>query len=483
MREKKYDLKERSFEFAQRILDIAEQLYKKPKSEVVRYQLAKSGTSIGANIEEADGTITKKDFVNKINASSPCAIGIHCKTFNIIQGHYLAGIVKGRFPEIVTIVGGPHSSALPADTLKEFPYFDIVVIGEGEATVTDLCRAISGGKGVESVNGLAFRKADSVCYTGKRELIKNLDEIDYPARYLFSKKSKINRHSTRGISSSDHNVAEIFTSRGCPGKCIFCAVNVSYGNCVRFRTVNNVLGEVEECVKRYGYDHMIIQDDTFTLSKNRVSDIMGGFRKLGLRSWSCDSRVDTIDEDMLKEMAASGCKKISFGVESGSEKILKLIRKNITIDQVERAVRLAKRSGIDIVECTYIIGSHPDETYDDVQATWKLIKKTRADLIAVSVIVPYPGTEIYGLMEKMGYIGTRRWSDFQIIGTTPGWRTANFSGQELISLQRKIINKYYFSPGYMIERICKIKSAGEVRYLFGIGLEYAKYVFKNRIKT
>ena len=109
-----------------------------------------------------------------------------------------------------------------------------------------------------------------------------------------------------------------------------------------------MLGEVEECILRFKYNHIIIQDDTFTLNKTRVNGILKGFRKIGLRSWSCDSRVDTVSEEMLREMASSGCKKISFGVESGSDRILKLIKKNINVDQIKHAVALAKRSGIDI---------------------------------------------------------------------------------------------------------------------------------------
>lgn len=425
----------------------------------------------------------ENDFINRIKECNPYAIGVHCKTFNIIQGNYLAGIVKEHFPEIKTIMGGPHSSALPIETLKEFPYFDIAVVGEGEATIVDLCREITNGNNLKNVKGIAFREGNNVVSTEKRELIRNLDEIEYPARYLLSKNLYNKHHSTRGISPLNHNVTEIFTSRGCPGKCIFCAVNISYGNQVRFRTVDNALGEVEECISRYNYNHIIIQDDTFTLNKTRVSGILDGLRRLGLRSWSCDSRVDTVNEEMLKEMASSGCKKISFGVESGSEKILKLIKKNISIEQVRRAVKWAKKYGIDIIECTFIIGSHPDETYDDVQATWKLIKEVSPDIISVSIIVPYPGTEIYKLMNERGYIDTKNWSDFQMIGTEPGWRTANFSSLELMRLQRRLINRYYFSPKYFIKSMSKIKSAKDIQYLFKTSLEYIRFMTKNKIKN
>ncbi len=425
----------------------------------------------------------ENDFINRIAECDPSVIGIHCKTFNIIQGHHVAGIVKKYFPGIKVVVGGPHSSALPVETLKEFPNFDMIAIGEGEATIAALCREISGENNLKNVKGLAFREDGAVVFSEKRELIQNLDDIEYPARHLLSKSSYNKYHPTRGISPLNYNVTEIFTSRGCPGKCIFCAVNVSYGNRVRLRTVDNVLGEVEECMLRFKYNHIIIQDDTFTLNRARVSGILDGFRKLGLKSWSCDSRVDTINEAMLKEMASSGCKKISFGVESGSERILKLIKKNISVDQIKRAVKWAKKSGIDIIECTFIIGSHPDETYDDLQATWRLIKEISPDIISVSIIVPYPGTEVYKLMEERGYIDDKRWNDFQMIGSEPHWHTANFSSRDLLKLQRKIINQYYFSPKYLIKSISKIKSVEEMQYLLKTGLEYIRFMGKNKIRS
>jgi radical SAM superfamily enzyme YgiQ (UPF0313 family) len=448
--------------------------------------LAASVIRAGFSAEIWDYGIEKyieNDFINRIREYGPFAIGIHCKTFNIIDGHRLAEVVKKYFPLVTTLVGGPHSSALPVETLEEFMFFDAVVVGEGEAVIEELCREIVDGHSMKNVKGLVFREEGTIIFTGKRELIKDLDSIAYPARHLFSKGLHSKRHSTRGISSSDHNVTEIFTSRGCPGKCIFCAVNISYGDCVRFRSVENVLGEVEECIAKFKYNHIILQDDTFTINKARVHGIVEGFKMMGLRSWSCDSRVDTVSEEMLKEMAQSGCRKISFGVESGSEKILKLIRKNIKIDQIERAVKWAKNAGIDIVECTFIIGSHPDETYEDLQATWKLINKIRPDIISVSIIVPYPGTEVYGLMEARGLIDQKTWADFQMIGAKPVWRTTFFSATELLRLQRQFINRYYFNPIYIMQRIRKIKSVKEVFYYIKSGLDYLIFAIRNKISN
>lgn len=422
----------------------------------------------------------ERKFIEKIRLANPQVVGFHCKTFNIIQGHDLALAIKKNFSKIVTIVGGPHSSALPIETLSEFRYFDAVVVGEGDETIVEICKNISLGHSIEDVKGLAVRKGDTAVLNAGRELVDDLDTLKYPARHLFSKALYNRYHATRGISTLNRNVTEIFTSRGCPYKCIFCAVNVAYGNRVRFRSVENVLGEIDECLNVLKHDHIIFQDDTFTLRRERVEAFMKGFRMLGLRSWSCDTRVDTIDKELLREMALSGCKKVSFGAESGSDRILKLTKKNITVDQIRNAVRWAREAGIEIVECPFIIGSYPDETLEDVRMTWRLIKDIKPDILSVTTIVPYPGTEIYGMMKDGGYLTDEHWTDFQMMGRKFSWRTKHFSSAQLARLQQQLINRYYFSPSYILKLLRKIKSVSDLRYWARAGMDYVSFLCGGR---
>lgn len=422
----------------------------------------------------------ERRFIERIRSTNPQVVGFHCKTFNIIQGHALALAVKGACPGAVTIVGGPHSSALPVQTVEEFRHFDAVVVGEGERTIVEICEKVSLGHSIEDVDGLAIRKNGVPTLNTARELIKDLDTVKYPARHLFSKSLYNRYHATRGISTQNRNVTEIFTSRGCPHRCIFCAVNVAYGNRVRFRSVDNVLGEIDECLNRFKYDHIVFQDDTFTLRKDRTEAFIKGFRRLGLKSWSCDTRVDTIDKELLKEMASSGCKKVSFGAESGSDRILRLAKKGITVEQIRNAVRWARQAGIEIVECPFIIGSHPDETLDDIRMTWRLIKDIKPDILSVTTIVPYPGTEIYGMMKEAGYLTDEHWTDFQMMGRKFNWRTKNFSSAELSRLQQQLINRYYFSPGYIVKLLRKIKSIEDLRYWARAGMDYLRFLCGGR---
>jgi len=314
-----------------------------------------------------------------------------------------------------------------------------------------------------------------------RPLISPLDELPFPARELLDRERYAKVQHSRGISEEYGPQTEIFTSRGCPGRCIFCAVNVNYGSRVRFRSVENVLAEVEECRGRFGIRHFIIQDDTFNLRESRVADLMRGFRALGVPSFSCDARVDTVSRDMLEEMARSGCRKISFGVESGSPRILALNGKGITRDQVVQAFEWARKVGIELLEATFMIGSHPDETVEDVRLTQNLIREIRPDILFCSVAVPYPGTELRTLLQEAGcYPVEESWEHFGMFTNAPVWRTFHFSPEELVRTRDRVLRSYYFTPQYVLSRLGKLRSGSEAKYWICAGMDYLRATFRGR---
>ena len=414
------------------------------------------------------------DFLKKIEETSPGIIGFSCMTPTIVNGHKIATIIKKHFPEITTVVGGAHSSALPEQTLREFPNFDIVVFQEGEATFLELCERMKDGKDFVGVAGTTIREGDSVIKQKERPFIKNLDDIPFPARELYQTSQKFRGHSSRGFTNT-LNSTEIFTSRGCPYKCTFCAIVATFKRTVRFRSPDIVFEEIKEVNKRFAIDHIVIADDTFGLKKGRIEALSEKFARTKLKSWSCDTRVDSVTRDSLKIMKASGCTKVAFGVETGSDRVIKLNEKKIDLHRVRQAIIWAKEAGIKHVEANFIVGSHPEETLEDLKKTQKLIKELDITFVSISVIVPYPGTPNYEIFKKNGFIYTDDWSQYVMFGQAPKWRTKHFTPEELLKYQKKLNTSFYLNPRYMLKVLSRIRSLNELGYYIKSGRAFVKW--------
>jgi radical SAM superfamily enzyme YgiQ (UPF0313 family) len=413
----------------------------------------------------------EKSFKAALEEFSPFLIGISSYTPTIINAHRIAAVIKGRFKDIPIVTGGPHVSALPLETFEEFKSFDIGVIGEGEDTMAELADRLSRADEIGDLRGVIYRKDGRLSVTERRPPIKDLDRLPFPARGLL-KVPLYKGQSHRGFSRSFLKITEIMTSRGCPNRCIFCASDVVMGSGVRFASADSVKREISECVERFGFNHFAVMDDTFTLKEERVHEICDEFARRSL-TWNCYGRVWPLSKKMLISMAKSGCAGITFGVESGSPRILKLIKKNITPQQVEEAFRWAKEAGIRLVEADVIIGSHPSETKEDVEMTKRLLRRISPDIVMASVIVPYPGTELYGLMKERGLIfKDKSWDSFILFGKAPSWKTFNFSPLELVSLQKKMMLGFYFRPIYIFRTLRKMKSPREVAYWLRGGVDF-----------
>jgi len=395
--------------------------------------------------------INQKKLHYFISKYHPDLIGLTTMTSSIYNVKGIISKIKRINKKIITVLGGIHASALPIQTMKEIKDLDYLVLGEGERTIVDLIKHITSKKRLDNVEGIVFRKKGKIIKNRPRALIENIDTIPFPARDLLPMESYSKRHVSKGFSRKDMKIIEIITSRGCPNNCIFCASRINYGSRLRFRSYENIVNEIKECIEKYGITHISIEDDTFTINKNLVMKLCQFFNNKNL-TWNCNTRVNTVDYDLLKIMAKSGCKKISFGVESGNAKILKKIKKGITLPQVIKAVKNAKKAGIRHVECTFMIGSHIDETLDQVYATFKLIYKLMPDIIMVSIMCPYPGTEIYKMMVDKKYLEKNPdWSQFSFYGDLKRYkRITHLTSKQMFRLQHKILKEYYSSPKYIL---------------------------------
>ena len=411
----------------------------------------------------------------QLQLANPKAIGITCMTPTVNNAHNVATLIKRYNPDIKIVLGGPHASALPQRTLLEFASFDAVVIGEGEITFKEVCQKIEAGESLKGVRGIAYRENGDIKIEEKRSNIENLDSLPYPARNI------LNRNLYYGIPSFGlnydfQNKTEIFTSRGCLYRCSFCTISNTLGPKIRFRTVENVIGEIEQCKNQYGYNHIGFEDPNFTSDTKRLQDICQGLKEINV-TWNCQTRVDMVNREILRMMADCGCKKIAYGVESGSPRILKLIHKDINPSQIISAFRWSKEFGI--LTCAFLmVGSHPSETKEDIEMTKDLIKRIQPDVFQLTIAVPYPGSELYNIMKNRDYLEEEDWTKFNFMHSLPKWHTEYFSPKQLVQIQKSIYLSYYISNLGLIPHLIKEKiSWSKIVYWFNLFKGVSKFLF------
>ncbi len=432
----------------------------------------------------------KKDFAVDIEYIKPDLIGFTSVTPHIVKCADMAGFAKSILPKVHTVVGGPHSSVLPAQTLKEFPSFDLVVIGEGERTLLSLCWALQNRDNLESLKGIAFRQDAEVFVNLPNEQITNLNDLQIPSRNLLPLKDyfRINRFkgvSSPGISRNGINSTQIFTSRGCWGECLFCSYPATLANPaitkkIRIRSLEHIKIEVEQCIRDFHINHFSIEDEMFPSNKKILRNICDLFGGLDV-TWNCNARVDILNKNDLHLMAKSGCLKLELGVESGSPRILSLLKKNISPAQIENVFAWAKEAGI--WRTAYLmIGSHPTENESDIELTKKLVKKIKPDLITYTMAVPYPGTGLKKMMDSHGLIDSYEWENFQYYNSIPSWRTFNMTPHELVKQQSKFLRWFYLRPSFIFRKFAQIRSLQQMFYFIAAGFNTLVYLLVRRKK-
>jgi radical SAM superfamily enzyme YgiQ (UPF0313 family) len=417
---------------------------------------------------------SEKIVKDRAREVSPHLVGITCLTCNVKMGARIARWIKKEKPDVFVAVGGPHGSAIPEKTLREFPDFDAVIIGEGERTWAELADKLEKGVPLDGTPGLAHRRGEEIVVEERRPLVRDLEELPFPARDLIDH-SLYRGASSPGLDATYYRSTELFSSRGCPERCIFCASKVTFGRTVRFRSPENFLAEVDECMERWGYRHFTIEDDTFTYRPGRLAEICRGLKERGV-SWDCDTRVNLVSREMLFMMSESGCQKVAFGVESGSPEILAKLKKDINLEQVRKAFKWAQQAGL-ITTAFFIIGGHPSENFEDVEMSAELIKEIDPDLMAVAIGVPFPGTELERLMKERRLVFSEQWEKYTHIHSRPCWRTEHFSPRDLVKLQNDLFRRFFLRPHFIAKTMKKAMSIRGVRYYAYSSWQILRYLF------
>jgi radical SAM superfamily enzyme YgiQ (UPF0313 family) len=316
---------------------------------------------------------------------------------------------------------------------------------------------------LESINGLVWRHNGEIVINGDRPFICNLDDLPLPRHDLLP----LNEYRAPLVQGP---YAFVVTSRGCPGGCRFCIKHVSYGNAVRFRSPENVLAEIEQLVG-LGVRAIHMYADLFTLNRDHVMGICHEMVARGLKvRWTCNSRVDFVDDEMLQVMADAGCWMISWGIESGDDAMLRRMHKGTTTDQVERALRWAKRAGI--MNWGYFIIGLPGETEESIRRTIDFAKQLPLDLALFHIAAPHPGTPFFFEVVENGWFrpGTR-WEDVDMDRSTV-LDYPQLRAEELETWARRAFWEWAFRPGPILTYVkMLLESPSLLRPTLEIGLE------------
>ncbi len=364
-------------------------------------------------------------------------------------------IVKEINPKTITIIGGPIVSS-DINFLKKLPNADYGVLGEADLAISEIFKKLEKKEKIEGSEGLIWREQNTVKSIKPRDIF-DLDVIPMPARHLL--KMHIYRPSPANYRRLP--ASTIMTSRGCPYKCTFCSRSIE-GMAWRAHSAERVVDEFEELATKYGIKDVQIFDDTFTLHIKRIEDICKGLIERNIDiGWNCMTRVDRVTVDLFKLMKKAGCYEVGFGIESGSDRILKFIKKSATTDQIRHGVNLAKKAGID-VRGFFMLG-FPTETKNEIMQTINFAKELNVDVAQFMIATPYPGTEMWNIAKENGRINDEDYSNFTFYAPDKmPFSSENFTDQELVNLYRKAYRSYYLRPKFIIKQLLKVRSLQDI---------------------
>jgi radical SAM superfamily enzyme YgiQ (UPF0313 family) len=429
-----------------------------------------------ANIIDAlASNLSVDDIIKKIEQEKPKVVGISSLTSTFSRAIETAKAIKERFPEIMIIIGGHHATIIPREVIEENSCFDLLVYGEGELTLLEIMQKykktrfslshfLSKYKILNRIDGICFREKNNITTTKRRELIKDINILPFPARHLLP----MDRYIPLPNQYKRYPVIHMVVIRGCPYNCTFCSNNAIFGRKVRARSPKKVVEEIRHVMKEYGARDISFWDDMMTTNRKWMMDFCNLLiqEKIDI-TWTCYSRVDTIDEDLLRKMKEAGCWNIFFGYESGSQSLLNNINKRITLEQIRNANELCKKVGIEI-RASFMLAL-PGETPKLAQKTIDFAKELNPEYAQFCITTPFPGTQLYTDAKKYGTL-TEDFSEYNIwkpVFIPKGYKNR----KEIEKMERKAMSSFYVRPRFILDKIKSIRSLEDIkRYIRGFRL-------------
>jgi len=395
-----------------------------------------------------------EDVRRLVILEKPDVVVIDATTPSIFQDIKCAEICKEFCA--YTVLVGPHATALPEETLKVAKgCVDFIARGEYDFTILELVECLDKERKVSEVRGLSYLEKGQVRHNPSRPLIEDLDALPFPAWHHLDIRKYYN-------SIYDYPYLDLISGRGCPYNCTFCQwPQVMHGRRYRFRSPENVVDELERDFERFRVREVFFEDDTFTANRKRAKEICKEIlrRKLDVK-WSCNSRCDVLDMELLRLMKKAGCRMLLVGPESGFQEILNNVHKGLKIDTIRAFIKLAKKANLQLHAC-YVIGL-PGETKETIELTIRFAKELDTDTIQVAGAMPHVGTEFFEWAEKNGYLRATSWSKYTNDGEqVPLIEYPNLSSKDINDNVDRLYKEYYFNPRRIIKLLLSTDSLSD----------------------
>lgn len=402
-------------------------------------------------------SISSEQLRDLLREYNPDLVVINTATPSIVGDLSIATLAKEVRPSIKTVAIGNHVSALPKESLEMESNLDYVVLGEPEYSVRDIALCLQQGRSMTGVNGIAYKDNGSVILTNRRPSIKDLDELPFPNWHHIN----LNLYH---LPFTERPFLMVSAGRGCPYNCTFCVAPTYYGSKLRIRSARRIVDEIEWNKNEFAVSDFLFWTESFTINDKHARAICDEIirRRLDVK-WVCTTRVDNVNPELLSKLKLAGCWMIGFGIESGNQGILNGIRKGITLEQIEAAVRVSKIAGLEVTG--HCILGLPGETRETAMETVEMAKRLELDFVQFYCAVPFPGSDLYSLAVKNAWINTKDWSRFE----------QNFSvldmpqlkAEEIMELRSLAYRKFYLRPATIKKTLRRIRSFGDLkRFLY-----------------
>ena len=407
-------------------------------------------------IDAAAEQLNIPQTVQRVREWKPDVIGIGATTVIFEGAKELATALKEALPEAPIVLGGYHVTLVPDEAMAH-DAFDVGVLHEGEYTMVELLEHFRGERELSSIEGIIYRGEEGLIETAHRKEFRALDELPIPARHLLPP------DLYRPIPVDEHGLPKfaMITSRGCPHKCAFCQ---KAGSGYRSRSARQVVDEIEHLVRDFGAKDIAIVDSLFCANKRRVMAICDEIIRRGVKvSWTCSSRVEVVDKEMLQRMKDAGCWRTRFGVESGSDGVLDFISKGITKEKIRNAITWADEVGLR-PKAFFMVGHMPD-TKETMRETIDFAKSIPLHDVTVQINTLLPGTPQMEIWEREG----EKWG--RVVNTTtdeksfwePTFVPWGLESDDIIEAHRAFYREFYLRPQIMMRHLKEINSLQDVR--------------------